>query len=179
MQIKSVRIFSGFSYAEPVARKLIQDLKYCGRISAEPALEKLIKRWAFVSGHLIPENCVLVPVPLHPSKQRIRGFNQAEILARIIGRTLDIPVVTNFLIRSRNDISQTESINRNKNVEGAFGVRGIIYEDVFLIDDVLTSGSTMRSCITVLQKNQISCVGGFALAWGRAEGNNTYKKPGF
>lgn len=161
--------FSSYSYANPLIRKLIHDLKYQQITSVRPSIEKLIEYWALSSGHLIPENCVLVPVPLHRNKLAKRGFNQSLMIAESMGKILDLPVVENLLLRRVDTPSQTSIDNRAENVAGAFYITHKIEYDIFIIDDVITSGATIEACITALEKMNIPCVGGFSLAWGASK----------
>ena len=104
----------------------------------------------------------LIPVPVHPSKMRTRGYNQAELLAERIGRRLDVPVISDILVRSRKtepqkDLSPQE---RFQNLEKAFqadhvpeGVRKVL-----LVDDIYTTGSTAEACTRALKQQGIECV---------------------
>lgn len=90
---------------------------------------------------------VIVPVPLHPKKRRIRGYNQAEILAKELGKLSGIPVETKWISRVRYTEPQKKLDNkeRKKNLRDAFYVDGDrkIYSRVLLIDDIYTTGSTI------------------------------------
>jgi ComF family protein len=95
---------------------------------------------------------LVVPVPLHPTRRRERGFNQSELLARAAGAALARPV-DNLLFRSRNTKSQTEldGPRRRQNVAGAFRVaHGTVPPVVLLVDDVFTTGATMQECAATL-----------------------------
>lgn len=98
---------------------------------------------------------VIVPVPLHRRKYRARGFNQAEYLARGIGKNFDIPVSTEILKKVKNTKSQKKlnAKDRKSNLEHAF----LVYEEIkglriLVIDDVYTTGSTMEEIAAVLQQ---------------------------
>jgi ComF family protein len=96
----------------------------------------------------------LVPMPLHPVRQFRRGFNQAELLARVLGRELGIEVRSELLQRVRHTPHQTGLGRRarSKNVRACFRasarVRG---QHIAVIDDVLTTGATLREAIRVLR----------------------------
>lgn len=100
---------------------------------------------------------IILPVPLHPKRLRWRGFNQALVLARVIGRRWQIPVDPFILVRSRETPPQTQlsEKERRKNVRGAFSlnsrktVKGRI---ILLVDDVYTSGATVNECSRVLRR---------------------------
>ena len=97
----------------------------------------------------------IVPVPIHPSRRRTRGFNQAEILAKIVGNRLGIPVRTDLLKRTRKTLPQKElsAGERLKNLSGAFRAEEMPPEirRVLLIDDIYTTGSTIEACTRTLK----------------------------
>ena len=98
----------------------------------------------------------IVPIPVHRSRKRKRGFNQAEVLAEIVGERLQIPVEAEMLVRTRKTFPQKElsAADRLKNLSGAFRpgeIPGAI-KSVRLVDDIYTTGSTTEECIRVLQK---------------------------
>ncbi len=109
---------------------------------------------------------VIVPVPLHPKTERQRGYNQAALLAKVVGQTLDIPVETNILAQTRPMKPQATLGERERweNVKGAFGiaepelVRGKI---VVIVDDVMTTGATLNECAKALKRagaRQVYCL---------------------
>ncbi len=99
----------------------------------------------------------IIPVPLHPKKEAIRGYNQSELIANGIGEVLSIPVFNKCLQRTRNTTSQTEKTRteRVENVSGAFTLSKFEVlkgKHLLLVDDVLTTGATLESCaLTLLQ----------------------------
>lgn len=114
---------------------------------------------------------VLIPVPIHPSRRRQRGFNQAELLAVGLGRKLGIPVSANMLIRNKNTVPQKQ-LNpgeRLKNLGQAFemGQKPSGIEAVILVDDIYTTGSTIEACTRMLKQMGVKrvyfisiCIGG-------------------
>lgn len=97
---------------------------------------------------------VLVPVPLHLGRLRSRGYDQALELARPLARALDLPLRTRWLVRRRATAPQSErdALARRRNLRNAFAVRGdgCAGRHVVLVDDVMTTGSTLRSATQAL-----------------------------
>ena len=97
----------------------------------------------------LPENWkidAVVPVPLHPKREKERGYNQSMILAEELGRRYDIPVRPRLLqrIRYTEMQSMTAGRDRRENVRGAFRARECKGRNILLVDDVITTGSTME-----------------------------------
>lgn len=103
---------------------------------------------------------VLLPVPVHKTRQRQRGYNQAGLLAEELGRQLNIKVKTDVLIRTVKTQPQKElsNVERMKNLEKAFAVSEKYgstmskFHKLMLIDDIYTTGSTIEACAKVLQR---------------------------
>lgn len=97
----------------------------------------------------------LIPVPISRKKKTIRGYNQAELMARSLGRELNIPVDNEILERNRNTVPQKE-LNfeeRRNNLKNAFKIsrNGIEYNKILMVDDIYTTGSTIDACATALK----------------------------
>lgn len=99
---------------------------------------------------------VIVPVPLHRSRQRERGYNQAALLAREVGRWLAVPVDEKLLVRAAAAPAQARSASREErqaNVAGAFKAqREAIGKSVVIVDDVTTTGATLQACAATLRQ---------------------------
>jgi ComF family protein len=116
-----------------------------------------------------PENAVLIPVPLHPARERERGFNQSLWIAKGIAEKLGNSLNPELLIRKKNTRSQTRlsAFQRQTNVRDAFRVDKPEHVDggeFILVDDVLTTGATMNSCARVLKKAGAARIQGITLA---------------
>jgi ComF family protein len=112
---------------------------------------------------------VMVPVPLHQKRLRERGYNQSSLLAKELGKLINLPVVDDCLIRQRQAPPQARAATveeRRSNVVDAFSCRDRRLQDkqVLLIDDVSTSGATLDACATVLKANGATSVWGLVLA---------------
>jgi ComF family protein len=99
----------------------------------------------------------LVPVPLHPKRKKRRGFNQAQAIAEELEKIKGIQVAKGILVKVKNVPAQTslEAEDREKNVIGAFRVSKKVHakgKRLLLIDDVYTTGATIRECSRVLKK---------------------------
>ncbi|MEM9022643.1 MAG: ComF family protein [Bacteroidota bacterium] len=137
-------------------QRLVHHLKYRGKTEIGQTIGRLV-------GHTLREqppyaqvDCV-VPVPLHPRKQRKRGYNQSDFLAQGIAEGLQKPWTTDNLIRNVANPSQTRRsrFQRWKNVENIFALRQpqlLEGRHVLLVDDVITTGSTIEACATALLK---------------------------
>jgi ComF family protein len=99
----------------------------------------------------------ILPVPLHNSRLRQRGFNQAVLLGSKVSRALDIPMLPDVLVRNRKTEPQVElsASERRLNVKDAFSVKKhqmLAGKRIILLDDVITTGSTMNECAKELKK---------------------------
>ena len=97
----------------------------------------------------------IVPVPLHPQKQHLRGYNQSELFAEGMNEILNVDLMTNVISRDINTETQTRKTRteRWENVEKAFVVKQpkqLAHQHILLVDDVLTTGATMESCTQTL-----------------------------
>ncbi len=112
----------------------------------------------------------LIPVPLHKARLRRRGYNQSELLAREIGRRLDIPVCTDLLIRTKETRPQKElnHAQRENNLKNAFKIVSddVKLSTVVLVDDIFTTGSTIDAISKTLRKCGVSCIYFLTLASG-------------
>ncbi|MHB2155344.1 ComF family protein [Calditrichota bacterium GD2] len=118
--------------------------------------------------HFVPLNFDLVTaVPLNPARYKERGYNQSELIAKQLSNITRIPLSSNLLIRLRNTQSQTKLSReeRKQNVKDAFTINGEVEgKRILLIDDVITTGSTLNECARELKKNGASWVTAAALA---------------
>jgi ComF family protein len=131
-------------------------LRHLAHLLAEAAPEYLpLEEWD-----------ALVPVPLHWLRRWRRGFNQAEVLARAVGRRHGLPVLPRALRRVRaTPLQQGDAEARRRNVRHAFAVRGAVAgRRLLLVDDVFTTGATADACAAALLQAGAAEVGVLTLA---------------
>jgi ComF family protein len=149
-----------------VIRRALQRLKYggAGRLAAPlaqastPSLHELLA---------ITGPAPLVPVPVHPARLRQRGYNQAALLAAVLGRDARLPVA-DLLVRRRATTRQ-HGLNRAArlhNLRGAFDVRNgmVVPPTAIVVDDILTTSATLEACAIALRSAGAAQVFGFAIA---------------
>jgi ComF family protein len=117
---------------------------------------------------------VLVPVPLHPAREKSRGYNQAALLALEVAERLDVDVETRILGRAKNTTSQTklDPDERAANVRGAFRLlRADLANcrDIILVDDLVTTGASAGACIEAIEEASPASIA--VLSAGRTRGS--------
>lgn len=166
--IEKAAAFSFYTKGSRI-RNLIHNLKYRGIWEIGYELGR-IYGLSLKSSGFITDIDLIIPVPLHPSKKRIRGFNQSDVISKGIGDTASLPVDTNSLSRTAVSATQTKRsrYERWTNVEGIFSVTDpeqIRGKHILLVDDVITTGSTIESCTNELLKVEGVKVSVIALAF--------------
>lgn len=169
-------VWAGFSYSAPLIRGLMRDWKFGrqddsgGYREAGTAMESLVRRTAFKYGSALSEAAdVIVPVPMHAARFRERGFNQAEVIGRALSSSIGSPLVASALRRVTHAPPRTLAAERKaaSPVVGAFAIgtsEDIRARRILLVDDVWTTGATMRECARVLTSAGAKSVTAFALA---------------
>lgn len=162
-------IHSHFSYKDMNLKKIIHNAKYFHRKDLFPPLVE--QTYPEINQLLeTNKNYVLIPVPMPVFRKILRGYNQAEIIAKIYSTKLNIPYNTDILYRKKETVRQIRSVNRSsrlKNQKGSFDVRNfdkICNKTIILIDDVTTTGSTLNEARNVFIKNGIREVIAITLA---------------
>ncbi len=113
------------------------------------------------------KNSILVPVPLHKSKQRVRGFNQAQLIAQRVHAINNIPLQS-CISRTRATTSQASlnKVQRHQNLLDAFTYLPEPSKVIILVDDVATTLSTLEACAKSIEIKSPKYIGAFALARG-------------
>lgn len=142
-------------------KKALIDLFYEGVIQNELAYK------------ILYQNSVIVPIPLHKARSRKRGYNQSEMLSQGLSEKLEIPIL-DLLERVKNTKRQVglSKKEREENIKDAFGVKSSklkvqSFDIVFLVDDVVTSGATLKEAANVLKRAGVKKVYGLTLAHGQ------------
>lgn len=158
---------------EGASERWITRFKYparglAGLDPSPPAVLRTLARELAERARLRPADC-LMPVPLHPARLRERGFNPPGLVARELGRALGVPVDYDALERVRDTPSQTglSRAGRRRNVAGAFALRrpgAPLPARIWLVDDVVTTGATLREAAAVLRRGGVQRVVGLCIA---------------
>jgi len=158
---------AAFEY-DDVSRRLVLDFKHGGKTAALPMFAKHMAR---AGRHYLDAADFIVPVPLHYRRRLKRRFNQSALLARHLARHVPARFDPDMLYRFRATPTQggLTAINRRRNVQGAFRVKPAAKArlkgaHIVLIDDVLTTGSTLEACTRTLLSEGASFVDGLTLA---------------
>jgi ComF family protein len=165
LHLDAVPVFAGVRYAEPVV-SAIHRFKF----GSAPELARALSSWSARGIDLlgIEASDVWVPVPLHPLRLAERGYNQSALLARELSRLSHGQVDARRLRRLRNTEQQAkrDRSERDENVASAFVARksAAFPRSVVLVDDVVTSGATLRACIATLRAAGDRVVGCVAVA---------------
>lgn len=141
-----------------IVQKSLKALKYRGRQEVGALLGTMAATELMETGFL-KDIDVLLPIPLHPKKLARRGFNQSEIVAQAISEVSEIPVSNNNLVRITHSDTQTKKSRfaRWLNVESIFSVldeESFQYKHLLLIDDVVTTGSTVEGSVIKMESIQ-------------------------
>lgn len=162
----SPTITSTFSYKDPLIKRSIHAIKYYKRRDLIPALAQEVAKDIRLPSELSPY--VLIPVPMPRLRKLLRGYNQAELLAKELGDILAVPVDTTILIRKRSPSRQVKTTSKQErltNQRDSFTcTKNLVSTHVILIDDVATTGATLESAVIVLKKNGAKSVQSYVIA---------------
>jgi ComF family protein len=152
-----------FRYAPPLDYLLLQ-MKFHQRLHLAPLLGCLLAEAVTSRGTPLPE--LLLPVPLHHSRLRKRGYNQALELVRCLAHELSLPFACNRIVRQRHTPAQTSlrGKERRKNLRDAFRTNGDLPRHIALVDDVVTTGATVTEVAKTLKRAGVEIVEIWAIA---------------
>ncbi len=159
-------------YSDEIAARMMWDIKYNNK--REYADFLALEMGRHFARHIIDWKCeAIIPVPVHPSRKRKRGYNQTAVMAKRLGALLDIPVDESALIRTKKTIAQKKlsKEERYQNLKAAFaaGESAGGYRSVLLLDDIYTTGATMRICSNELLEAGVGKVYGVTCCIGHGE----------
>jgi ComF family protein len=162
-ELEGLPLWAAGWYDGPLARG-IRRFKYDPRPELARPLAALLASPAEQMS--LPRSALWVPVPLHYARLCERGFNQSALLAQALARRSRSHCAARLLIRHRETAQQAElgKSSRQRNTEGAFSVRSPTDAEVVLVDDVVTTGATLRACIFALREKGVKVRAVFTLA---------------
>lgn len=166
---------AAFAFYNSERGKIFRSLIERGKFGLQPnpeifyVLGKLAAQ-EYIDSDFFDDIDLIVPVPLHTRRLRERGFNQSEWICKALSEVLHVPMDVEHLVRIKNNPHQSREVfkNRGKNVSDVFAIyhpeewKG---KHILLVDDVITSGSTILSCIKQTSPIRGCRVSVFALGW--------------
>lgn len=151
-----------------ITQQVVHDIKYRGGRRMARAMGRRMGA-SIATGGRFGGVDLLVPVPLHPRKERLRGYNQSLLLCQGMSETLKLPIERRALVRTANTATQTRMSReeRDENMQNVFSLlrpNQLENKHVLLVDDVMTTGATICSCWEALKPVKGLCVSVATLA---------------
>ena len=156
-----------FKYNEMIRQRLIE-YKFQDKSYMYKTFAKIILKNKKVCGFLEKYD-IIIPVPIHKKRRLKRGYNQTELIAKEICKTISLELKTDVLIKQKNIKAQSE-LNKNErkqNIKNAFEIKNIneiIDKKILLFDDIYTTGSTVNECSKILKKAGAKQIGVVTIA---------------
>ncbi len=131
-------------------QKLIHNLKYKHKTEIGVNLGRLYGK-TLREAPIFKEVDLILPVPMHPRKEKKRGYNQCDLFARGLSETMEVPWSKNILIKNEDTATQTKKTRQERfdNVKSAFELlnpKALRGKHVLIVDDVITTGATLEAC---------------------------------
>jgi len=145
-----------FFRKEGRVQRLLHELKYKGKPEIGREIGRLYGK-ELLNSDTFSSSELIIPVPLHPAKKVIRGYNQSDVFGEGLAEAMPGELITDILVRRYNSETQTRKsrFDRWENVETVFGIASpdaIRGKRILLVDDVVTTGATLESCAQHLLK---------------------------
>jgi ComF family protein len=151
------KVFSWGLYRDKVLREVLRRFKYHGTYGLSHPLSEMLHE--LIKPHISSstENILLLPIPMTLQKKRIRGYNQAELMAQSLAKKISIPHSSKILLKIKNTPSQTEleGFERILNIKDSFAVskpEEVKNKKILLVDDISTTGATLSEAARVLKE---------------------------
>jgi ComF family protein len=164
------RIYSATNYDEKIVKKIVSEMKYKFQIEElSLPLTALILTHLKVIDFKFNDEMIIIPVPIHSSRERWRGFNQAKAIAQVIAEKTNLPYYPDNLIKIKKTKTQVglKRKDRLENLKNCFSILNssqIKNKTILLIDDVYTTGATMEECAKILKEAGAKYVYGITAA---------------
>ena len=169
-------LYFAINYRNSLIKNLIQKFKYEPFVKElrEPLSSLILNHFQLMDKPPNFTDFLLVPVPLEKRKIRWRGFNQAEEIGKELSNFLKIPLLDDVLIKIKETLSQVElsGKEREENIKGVFVIKNkekIEGEKILLVDDVYTTGATMKECARILKEAGAKEIIGIVVARARPD----------
>ena len=161
-----------FHYESPIDY-MVSQLKFKHQLSYAAIFGHLLLDYTSekLDKNQLPD--ALLPVPLHHKRLQKRGFNQSLEISKPISKALQIPILSDSVLRSKNTLMQTNlsAVERKKNVKGCFKiVKPPVFKHIAIIDDVVTTGSTCNELAVMLKSAGVEKVGVWSIARANFKG---------
>ncbi|MFH1309574.1 MAG: phosphoribosyltransferase family protein [Candidatus Omnitrophota bacterium] len=162
------KIWSCFFY-ENIAKNCIHQFKYRQKPNMTAIFQLNIQHLLLTITPLLKNIDIIIPVPLHKTRKHFRGFNQTELIAKILSKNLSIPIKPNILIKTKKTMPQVNLPRQERiiNLKNCFCVQNsrIIHgKNILIVDDVTTTGTTLNICAKELITRGAKEIFGFTLA---------------
>lgn len=158
-------------YYTDVMRHAIHNLKFSSTPAIASALGYYINTYLKVFDDILNEFDLIIPVPLSKERKTVRGYNQAELLAREINEAFNIPLDTKSLIKIKDTLPQSilSHAERKENIKDAYRCTCKLKDKrILLADDVFTTGNTLEACAKELLKQEAKSVSAITAVYAKA-----------
>ncbi len=164
----AIKVHSCLEYTPPV-RACLKSFKFNGNSSLADFFHRIIRSYILHSGLRKEKFDLIIPVPLHVSRKRKRGYNQSDLIAAGAASSLSAPLKSGLLVKTRNTPPQSGlgKKERSENLRGSFAVSDpslVKGRTILLVDDIMTTGATVEECSSTLERCGSSMISALTLA---------------